>query len=318
MAGRSGPAFVSDFFRDRELNARSALGLSDEQTLWDFLLASRTGTAEGSPGHMTPLEQATKRGPLVYRGQADEGHGISSSLYRFVRGETSAVITEPLLFDIERHILQEARGKQLGKGLRDGPLLMLLQHYGFPTRLVDVSTGPLEALYFATEQGDAKDGRLFVFKLVERSGWRHEINLDYQDLPWDKAGRGDWTETVSLVEPLALDPRMGAQKSKFLVGGTIRASADRNIHFQGHNNFLDKGELPQITTLSVGFHRQSPGVERTPWHALGWSIRIPGTWKAPLRKRLAGEGISRDSMYPPFATVQWQTIASTRDMISEM
>ena len=318
MTGRNGPAFVSSFFRDRELNSKTSLPLKTVAGLWKFLEeTSQTGLAgDQDGGDLSQLERATKVGPLVFRGQSDQSNGVSSSLYRFVRGETTNTISEPLLFDVEQHILAGARSRGLGKGLKDGPLLMLLQHYGFPTRLVDVSTGPLEALFFATERGDATDGRLFVFKLIERSGWRHSIDMDDQDLPWDRRATGNWTETVSLVEPLAIDPRMGAQGSKFLVGGLTRASADRNIHFEGHNNFLDKKELLQITTLSIGFHKNAPRIDRTPWHALGWSIRIPGSWKAELRLRLADAGISRESMYPSFSTVEWQVVASARDAIA--
>lgn len=314
MAGRSGGDFVSRFFRDRELNQRKSVHIETEQDLWNFLSSTRPDPAD--PESRSRIEAATKSAPLLFRGQAHESFGISSSLYRFIREETKSAVSEALLFEVEESILEVAKSKGLGKAMPDGHLLMLLQHYGIPTRLIDVSSGPLEALYFATEHRDATDGRLFIVKVIERDGWISRRDLDGDSLPWGRQGRGDWTEEVSVVEPLALDPRMGAQASKFLIGGTIRASADRNIHFEGHNNFLDKDELPQITTLSVGFHKVAPGMNRTPWHALGWTIRIPAEWKASIRKRLAEVNITRDSMYPPFAAVQWEATAAARDFIS--
>ena len=43
--------------------------------------------------------------------------------------------------------------------------LALLQHYGFPTRLLDVTTNPLVALYFAvcSSNSDEFDGEIIVF-----------------------------------------------------------------------------------------------------------------------------------------------------------
>ncbi|WP_166785289.1 FRG domain-containing protein [Cryobacterium sp. TMT2-17-1] len=308
---------MSSFFGSRELNSRTGLRLATEDHLWDFLAESTVRTQVKNPA-LSRIEAATEPGPLLFRGQVQESFGISSSLYRFIQDETQIGVSESLLFEIEQKIIEVAKSRGLGKGMPDGHLLMLLQHYGIPTRLIDVSTGPLEALYFATEHRDASDGRLFIFKLIDRDGWVSRRDLDGTELPWVKKPGSYWTEEVSVVEPLALDPRMGAQGSKFLVGGIIRASADRNIQYGEHNNFLDKDELPQITTLSICFPKRSPGVVRTPWHAIGWSVRIPAAWKASLRERLAGVGISRDSMYPPFASVQWAATAAARDYISSL
>jgi hypothetical protein len=42
--------------------------------------------------------------------------------------------------------------------------LAKMQHYGIPTRLIDVTTNPLIALYFAVENvGNSKDGEVFLF-----------------------------------------------------------------------------------------------------------------------------------------------------------
>lgn len=315
MAGRSGGAFVKEFFRDRELNLRKPLKLDNLDGFWDLLLEDHQRSGAGK----SRLSAATADYPLFFRGQSNEHHGISTSLYRFIQSETKDEITENLMAKVEAAILADARSRGLGKGMSDGHLLMLLQHYGSPTRLLDVSTGPMEALFFATEGNDAFDGRMFIFKVNDqRPEWVIDRDLADGPLPWTPStstgrnARSDWTEEVSLLAPLPIDPRMGAQESRFLIGGLIRASADRNIHFQGHNNFLDREELPQITTLSVAFLKGPTKLATTPWHAIGWSIRIPAAWKPELRERLASIDITRDSMYPPFATVQWGSAQAGR------
>lgn len=37
-------------------------------------------------------------------------------------------------------------------------IINILQHYGFPTRVLDVTQNPLVALYFALEEVELKDG----------------------------------------------------------------------------------------------------------------------------------------------------------------
>lgn len=56
----------------------------------------------------------------------------------------------------ELEILKEARrwglGRDLGASATDLHLLAVLQHHGVPTRLIDVPSNPLTALWFATEE----------------------------------------------------------------------------------------------------------------------------------------------------------------------
>jgi hypothetical protein len=146
---------------------------------------------------------------------------LSSSLYRLCRNEKGATVTEADLTTAETTIIQAMRKEGLGRLMTDGELLMVLQHHGIPTRLIDVSTAPTEALFFAVDQNDAADGRLFIIDVHEPV----PLALDEEDpqLPWTDAVWGtrttkEWSGAVSIVDAAALDPRMRAQRGKFLVG----------------------------------------------------------------------------------------------------
>lgn len=45
-------------------------------------------------------------------------------------------------------------------------IINILQHYGFPTRVLDVTQNPLVALYFALEEVELEDGNEPVIYLV--------------------------------------------------------------------------------------------------------------------------------------------------------
>ena len=49
-------------------------------------------------------------------------------------------------------------------GLSNLDILAKMQHYGIPTRFLDITSNPLVALFFAVMKGDGKDGCIYVFK----------------------------------------------------------------------------------------------------------------------------------------------------------
>jgi hypothetical protein len=318
LPSRYGPEFPGDFFQAHELNGRAGVALPTPDQLWDILTEEQAvGITDWDS--TTQIRRLTAPGRLFFRGQANGGHGLSSSLHRLIAEESDRPLTEALLGQVESAIIDEAAGHGLLKEISRGELLMILQHHSAPTRLLDVSLKPLEALYFAVEKLDAQDGRLFIVWL---NGQPDLALRGTDELPWTGYVRpggqaaAEWTQSVRLIDEQPLDPRMVAQQGRFLVGGVQRAYANLNMW---HTRQLRVSERQKISMLCIGFF-SSPqsSMRNTQWPALGWTIRIPSAWKADLRGRLATEGITHDSMYPDLASIEWRAQRAARNSLSKL
>lgn len=109
---------------------------------------------------------ADKNEILLFRGQSDINYELVPSIGRGRRFPCDITI-----FNEERNLISTAQYKlpDVFRGdLQPIELLALLQHYGIPTRLLDVTENALVALYFACASKTETDGEVFVFKHNER------------------------------------------------------------------------------------------------------------------------------------------------------
>lgn len=105
----------------------------------------------------------------LFRGQASVDYELIPSLGRNQRHLESQGLQKGL-FDEERNLIEMAKYRLpdlFRNDMQPLELLALLQHYGIPTRLLDITENALVALYFACCSEPDKDGEVFVFKYNE-------------------------------------------------------------------------------------------------------------------------------------------------------
>lgn len=93
---------------------------------------------------------------LFFRGHSDINYQLVPSIYRTEKGYSNENIF------CEESLIRNPEEYQLC-GNEHLNILKKMQHYGLPTRLIDISDSLLVALYFAVETNFDSDGELIVF-----------------------------------------------------------------------------------------------------------------------------------------------------------
>jgi len=108
---------------------------------------------------------AHKQPAMIFRGVSDKQYQLLPSIARHPAEYTGGDVEM-----LERELIEEFKRLSL-RELEFEPQnafewLFLAQHHGLPTRLLDWSTNPLVALYFAVEKNDESDGLLYMTSQV--------------------------------------------------------------------------------------------------------------------------------------------------------
>lgn len=98
-------------------------------------------------------------------------------------------------------------------------IINILQHYGFPTRVLDVTQNPLVSLYFALENVIKDDGNEPVIYLIyaERSSAAYLINNELEKFYNEKSEQKKRLNTMVLVNGCMLSERIRNQKGDFIL-----------------------------------------------------------------------------------------------------
>lgn len=165
---------------------------------------------------------------FAWRGDSDASHRLQSSLFRKL-AQSGVRPNEAKMQLAENGLLEEARtwgiGAELGYIATDLYILGHLQHHGLPTRLLDVTSNPMTALWFACMNPET-DGVLFAIDVTGTS-WLRTSGPGFDD-------SGPAPDGVSMLHsvinesartrlPIRIFPslpgeRMKAQEGYFLAG----------------------------------------------------------------------------------------------------
>lgn len=255
--------------------------------------------------------RATSNRDLAWRGVANSAHALHSSVYRRFVARLGAPPDESDVVDFERALLTTARRRWRFDNLSALEILAHVQHYGGPTRLLDVSFNPLVAVWFAVEKKfDANgaprpdtDGRLFVFDATNR-----QIDLDSKwggyALPWETAPTDTWRRGLPLVwRPPSYNDRIPAQNSAFLIGGVPQVHAGDNAKYRkgpGDGSSAGLWNIEEVrratsVTLSMNSLDRSPHANAKPT----FTLRVSAAGKPEIRAALENHfGFNVASIYP--------------------
>jgi hypothetical protein len=152
----------------------------------------------------------------VWRGQPDLAWGLNAGLVRRLRQQSRAngPVTESQLRGHEMQLLESARASGYGRAaVGDVELLAILQHHGAATRLLDVSSDPMVAMWFAVEDQDLlkRDGALFAIEISTADAISGTEARSWGDI-LDSMQSG----VISFYEPPGADERIKVQRGRFI------------------------------------------------------------------------------------------------------
>ncbi len=197
----------------------------------------------------------------MFRGHSDASWSLLPSLSRF----SKCVGGYDNIADLESHLLEKFLQYAMPfRDLRALPYIEQLvhcQHFGLPTRLLDWSTNPIKALFFAVEDPrmDGVDGAVYI---TEPTGW------------WEGTNNIKSVDSLAAFFPELLHDRVGAQDACFIAfpypAKGMEIAEMTAMNYPGELEFLFRVLVPkrskrelrrQLATLGVGHHTVYPGLD---------------------------------------------------------
>ena len=200
----------------------------------------------------------------LFRGQGDSSWELSPSLERVL--DTSESITHLYAdwADLGKRLLEDFKNHAAPFlniiPSNDVEWMVQAQHYGLPTPLLDWTTNPLKALFFAVENPDLDDKNAAVFLATGDIYTTEEVNDSINDY-------------FHCFYPKHINERITAQEGCFSLYPLPE-------EFEPFSQFFEDKDF-----CSAGF-----------W--LNLKIIIPATCKAQIRKELTKLGVTRRTIYP--------------------
>lgn len=250
---------------------------------------------------------------IFYRGQSDYSYDLKPSVLR----DTLDVKRSERENEIYLSVLSEC-SNEFAKGMSHINTLSKMQHYGVPTRLLDITTNALVALYFACDSPNKnKDGVVFYFlpheedvktfdsdtimilasipRLTkEDKDILRKYSLQYNQRI-EKADVKDRMQIVDAYNNLEVVKRLlhEVKNEKPAFENIIEPSALLNNYF-----FIAQKDNPRIIRQSGAFVIFGLNNELTKRDVPMGKIRIPSSSKSEIIKQLKSVGISKATLHP--------------------
>jgi hypothetical protein len=177
------------------------------EDFWSLFLREAFNTCFGGP-------------ELIFRGITNKDHSLIPSIGRHRREYTEndiSALEDTLLTEFKRLSVPELDAPPNN----DFEWMFLAQHYGLPTRLLDWSTNPLVALFFAVEKDDDTDGAVYIAKRSVTDQYElfdfrtANYTAEHKNAPTSIFAIQPTQGTVIFVRPKYKDRRYQNQKSVF-------------------------------------------------------------------------------------------------------
>ena len=227
------------------------LNAYDGYRYWKLIMAQNTPVSDIKgllSDEIEPLLSpyiAYPRGWWVFRGHSNKAHALVPSVGRAARQNHTQY--EKSLFNMFRREVRE----YMDPLPSDWEWLVLAQHHGLPTRLLDWSTNPLVALYFAVEKHNDFDGTFYALHVPKQdskegtqSGSPFEISKPVK------------------YRPASVTPRVRAQEGLFVVCSNLTKSLDVNCQsneweLRRHNISAEVKHNVRYLLFRLGVHASS-------------------------------------------------------------
>ena len=114
--------------------------------------------------YLEEIENLNPNNDLFFRGHSDKSYYLQPGIYRKDTDSKKSLIEyEDVIY---REVISRAPQNFIGKNTLES--LALMQHYGVPTRILDLTESALVALYFACSN-NTEDGEVLIFDIPTKS-----------------------------------------------------------------------------------------------------------------------------------------------------
>lgn len=192
---------------------------------------------------------------ILWRGQSNSKWKIESSIQREIKkgSNKKSTVSEKDVSKFEKEIYDKTKKWNIDNvdNYNELAIASFLQHHGGPTRLVDVTTDPFVALFFACFENKKENGVLFGFDLPLNT---LRYTVEYKPISMEDDGYnvtiysgGTYDEILSklksaempaILKSNILESRIKAQRAMFLFGHCGREKSSHN-YIDAFNMSLD-------------------------------------------------------------------------------